>query len=82
MVLNRMLEERLVRRIPNYGRAGQNTRLRTYMEPTTMISLRSKNYLSELLNSESVNMVWDPAFISALAAQNQQNQEGALFTLL
>ena len=82
MKLNRMLGEGLVRRIPNYGRAGQNTSIRTYMEPTTRINLRTENHLSELLNSESVNMVLDPAFVSAIATQNQRNQEGAPFKLL
>ena len=76
MVVNRLLEDRLIRMIPKYGRAGQNTRPRTYQEP------QSKITLSELLNGESFNIVWDAEFIQAVATQNQQNQEGAPFKLL
>ena len=71
-VLNRLLEEGLVRRTPDYGRAGQNTCIRTYMEPTTRINMSTEGHLSELLNNESVNTIWDPAFVSVVTAQNQK----------
>ena len=82
MVVNRLLEDRLIRIIPNYGRAGRNTRPRTYQEPQSKITLRTDDHLSKLLNGESLNIVWDAEFVQAVATQNQQNQEGAPFKLL
>ena len=52
------------------------------MEPITRINMSTENHLSELLNNESVNTIWDPAFVSAVAAQNQRSQEGAPFKLM
>ena len=81
MKLSRMLEEGLVRRIPDH-RAGQNTCIRTYYEPTTRINMITQGHLSELLNNESMDTIWDPAFVSAVLAQHQRNQDGAPFKLM
>ena len=81
-VLNLMLEEGLVRRIPDHGRAGQNTCIRTYYEPTTRINMITLGHLSELLNNESMDTIWDPAFVSAVLTQHQRSQDGAPFKLM
>ena len=74
-VLNLMLEEGLVRRIPDH-RAGQNICIRTYYESTTRINMITQGHFSELLNNESLDTIWDPTFVSAVLTQHQRSQDG------
>ena len=76
-VFNLMLDEGLVRRIVNH-RAGTNICIRTFYEPTTRVNMATQGHLSELLNNESWDAIWDPTFVHEVLTQHQGNQETPL----
>ena len=73
-VVDRLIEDKLIKKIPRQESGRSRSRARTFTEPQTRITLKTNNHMSELLNGESQTLVWEPDFVQAVS---NRLQEGA-----
>ena len=78
-VVNWLLEDNLIKKIPSHKAGCSRSRAWTFVEPQTRIVLKTNNNLSELLNGESKTLVWKPEFVQAVS---NRLQEGATWKVI